>query len=343
MLVVMSKSATEQHVKDVCTAISQLGFEARPMPGEQRTAIGVVGNDRRVDDSHIRGLPGVANVIHVSAPYKQVSREWRQDRTVIELTNGVRIGGDEVVVMAGPCAVESEEKLLEVAALVAKSGATILRGGAYKPRTSPYSFQGLGVDGLKILAKARAQYGLAIITEAIDHASADAVAEYADIVQIGARNMQNFALLKHVGSLGRPVMLKRGMSATMKEWLLAAEYILNAGNPNVILCERGIRSFDSATRNVMDITAVALAKTLTHLPVVADPAHATGRRDMVAPVARASIAVGADGVMVETHPRPNEALSDGPQSLYPQQLEDLIVQLRQISEMLGRPLGHLAR
>ncbi len=341
MLVVMNKSATTQDVADVCSAISALGYEARPMPGEQRTAIGVVGNDSRLDDSHIRGLPGVTKVIHVSAPYKQVSREWRPSRTVITLNNGVRIGGDEVVVMAGPCAVESEEKLMEVAAVVAKSGATILRGGAYKPRTSPYSFQGMGVDGLKILAKAREQYGLAVITEAIDQESADAVAEYADIIQIGARNMQNFALLKHVGGLGRPVMLKRGMSATMKEWLLAAEYILNAGNEQVILCERGIRSFDPATRNVMDITAIALAKTLTHLPIIADPAHATGRRDMVAPVARASVAVGADGVMVETHPRPNEAFSDGPQSLFPEQLQLLIAQLSQISEALGRPLAHL--
>ncbi|MCO4764491.1 MAG: 3-deoxy-7-phosphoheptulonate synthase [Myxococcales bacterium] len=341
MLVVMTHGASPENIADVCTAIAQLGFEARPMPGEQRTAIGVVGNDRRVDDSHIRGLPGVSQVIHVSAPYKQVSREWKAESTVIELSNGTRIGGNEVVVMAGPCAVESEEKLMEVAKVVAESGATILRGGAYKPRTSPYSFQGMGVEGLKILAKARDAYGLAVITEAIDPASADAVGEYADIIQIGARNMQNFALLKHVGQLGKPVMLKRGMSATIKEWLLAAEYILNAGNEQVILCERGIRSFDSATRNVMDITAVALARTLTHLPIIADPAHATGRRDMVAPVARASVAVGADGIMVETHPRPNEALSDGPQSLYPEQLQTLMVQLSQISSALGRPLATL--
>ncbi len=343
MLVVMTTHATPEQVADVCTAIGHLGFEARPMPGGQRTAIGVVGNDRRVEDSTIAGLPGVAEVIHVSSPYKQVSREWKPESTVITLDNGVQIGGDAVVVMAGPCAVEGPEKLLEVAGIVADAGGVILRGGAYKPRTSPYSFQGLGPEGLKILAEARKAYGLAVITEAIDQESADAVAEVADIIQIGARNMQNFALLKHVGKLGRPVMLKRGMSATVKEWLLAAEYVLSAGNEQVILCERGIRSFDSATRNVMDITAVALARTLTHLPIIADPSHATGRRDMVPPVARASVAAGADGVMVETHPRPSEAFSDGPQALYPDQLKKLMGELGVISGALGRPLATLPK
>lgn len=341
MLVVMKKNASAEQVASVCSAIEALGFEARPMPSEHRTAIGVVGNDGRVQDGGIRTLPGVEQVIHVSSPYKQVSREWRSEPTVIELGNGTKIGGEHVVVMAGPCAVEGREKLLEVAGHVAAAGATILRGGAYKPRTSPYSFQGLGEAGLDILAEARERYGLAIITEAIDQDSADAVAEVADIIQIGARNMQNFALLKHVGRLGKPVMLKRGMSATVKEWLLAAEYILKEGNGRVILCERGIRSFDAATRNVMDITAVALARSLTHLPIIADPSHATGRRDMVAPVARAAIAAGADGVMVETHPRPSEAFSDGPQALLPAELQQLLVELAAISGILGRPLASL--
>ncbi len=336
MLVVMHHTATTEDVDRVCDAITQMGFEPRPMPGEQRTAIGLVGNDTRVEDSRVRGLPGVARVIHVSAAYKQVSREWKAETTVIELFNGARIGGNDIVVMGGPCSVESEDQLMRAAEVVAEAGGRVLRGGAFKPRTSPYAFQGLGEEGLELLAKARERFGLAIITEALDPRSAGLVAQYADILQIGARNMQNFALLKEVGQLGKPVMIKRGMAATIKEWLLAAEYVVNEGNGDVMLCERGIRSFDSATRNVMDVAAIPLVKSLTHLPVIGDPSHATGVREMVTPMARAAVAAGADGIIVETHPNPNEALSDGPQALYPDQFRALTREVAAIAAVLGR-------
>ena len=342
MLITMKRTATTDQIRHVCDLIEAMGYEARPMPGGVRTAIGIVGNDRPVSEAPFRGLEGVSAVIHVSAPYKQVSREWRSRRTVVELENGVRIGGDEVVIMGGPCAVESEEQLMSAAKIVAEAGGVVLRGGAFKPRTSPYSFQGLGEQGLELLSKARSEYGLAIVTEAMDLQSADMVAESADIIQIGARNMQNYPLLRHIGRLNKPVMLKRGMSATIKEWLLAAEYILSGGNDQVILCERGIRGFDDATRNVMDVSAIALVKELSHLPVIADPSHATGRRSLVAPVARASVAVGADGVIVETHPKPHEALSDGPQALFPDQFASMVGSLRAIAATLERPLAVLA-
>jgi 3-deoxy-7-phosphoheptulonate synthase len=335
MLIVMRASATQEQVDRVCRAIENMGFTPAPMPGGARTAIGVVGNDRRLDAAPVSGLPGVVEVIHVTAPYKQVSREWKADATVIELDNGVRIGGGELVVMGGPCAVEGEGPLMDAAEAVAAAGARVLRGGAFKPRTSPYSFQGMGEDGLKLLAAARDRFGLAIVTEAIDPESAKLVAEYADIVQIGARNMQNFALLKTVGTLGRPVLLKRGMSATIKEWLLAAEYVVDAGNEQVMLCERGIRSFDPATRNVLDVSAIAIAKATSHLPVIADPSHATGKRALVAPAARASVAAGADGLIVETHPRPHEALSDGPQALLPDAFAQLVRDVRGIHAVLS--------
>ncbi len=341
MLIVMKTTATEAEVERVCSVIADMGFEARPMPGGQRTAIGLVGNDKPVDSSRVRGLPGVKEVVAVSAPYKQVSREWKPENSVVELFNGTRIGSNEVVVMGGPCSVESESQLMESARVVAEAGGTVLRGGAFKPRSSPYSFQGLGEDGLKLMAQARSEYGLAIITEALDAESAVLVAKYADIIQLGARNMQNFALLKTVGGLGKPVMLKRGLCATIKEWLLAAEYLLHHGAVDVMLCERGIRSFDTATRNVMDVAAIAVAKTLTHLPIIADPSHATGRRDMVIPMARAAIAAGADGIIVETHPNPCEALSDGPQALYPDQFHELVGMSRRIAEVVGRPLSTL--
>lgn len=341
MLVVMKRGASAEAIKRVCEVIDEMGYRAEPMPGAQRTAIGLVGNDGRVNDSRIRGLQGVAKVIHVSAPYKQVSREWHTEPTVITLSNGAQIGGEGVVLMGGPCSVESEAQLMAAAETVAAAGGVILRGGAFKPRTSPYAFQGLGEEGLKLLARARERTGLAIITEALDPASADLVAEYGDIIQIGARNMQNFSLLRHVGRLNKPVMLKRGMSATVKEWLLAAEYVVNEGNKQVMLCERGIRSFDDSTRNVMDVAALALVKTLTHLPVIADPSHATGRRDMVQPMARAAIAAGADGLIVETHPCPNEALSDGPQALYPEQFHAMAQQVRDIARIIDRPMTAL--
>ncbi len=342
MLIVMHSRATEAQIKTVSDVIEDMGYRAEIMPGHQRTAIGLVGNDGRVGDSRIRGLPGVRQVIHVSAPYKQVSLEWQAEPTVITLSNGARIGGQDVAIMGGPCSVESETQLMEAAEAVAKAGGVVLRGGAFKPRTSPYAFQGLGEEGLKLLAKARQRFGLAVITEALDLASADLVAEYADIIQIGARNMQNFSLLRHVGRMNKPVMLKRGMSATVKEWLLAAEYVVNEGNKQVMLCERGIRSFDDSTRNVMDVAAVALVKTLTHLPVIADPSHATGRRDMVTPMARAAVAAGADGLIVETHPRPNEALSDGPQSLYPVQFQAMTQEVTAVAKVIGRGIAALA-
>lgn len=338
MLVLMRNDATEADIQRVNQAIEDLGYEARPIPGEQRTAIGVVGNDRRVDSSTIEGLPGVLDVIHVSAPYKLVSREWKKESTVIELENGTIIGGDAVVVMGGPCSVENEEQIMTAARQVKEAGGTVLRGGAFKPRTSPYSFQGLEKRGLELLARARSQYGLAVTTEAVDPASADLVAEHADIIQIGARNMANYALLRHVGKLEKPILLKRGMSATIKELLLAAEYLLAEGNERVMLCERGIRSFDTTTRNVFDVAAVPILKSLSHLPVVADPSHGTGRRDKVTVMARAAVAAGADGLIVEMHPNPERALSDGAQSLYPDQFTDMVRQVRRIAEAVDRRL-----
>ena len=338
MLIVMKHNATPQEVEGAVATIHTLGYRAHPMPGRQRTAIGLVGNDGRVDTARLVGLPGVLEIIPVSRPYKQVSREWREDDTVVTLANGTAIGGRGVVVMAGPCSVESEGQIMEVAELVADAGATVLRGGAYKPRTSPYSFQGLGVEGLKLLARAREATGLAIVTEAVDPESLDAVEEYADIVQIGARNMQNYPLLRRAGRCSRPVLLKRGLAATIKELLLAAEYILSEGNPNIILCERGVRSFDTETRNLFDLTAIPVVKSLSHLPIIADPSHGTGIRDKVTPMARAAVAAGADGLLVEVHPDPPKALSDGAQSLNPEECVEMMAQVRGIAEYIGRPL-----
>jgi 3-deoxy-7-phosphoheptulonate synthase len=296
-----------------------------------------VGNDGRVDSSRLAGLPGVKEIIHVTQPYKQVSREWKPENTVVHLPGGLAIGGSEVVVIAGPCSVESEEQILSAARAVRDAGAAILRGGAFKPRSSPYTFQGLGVRGLKLLAKAREETGLLICTEAMDTQDVAVVEEYADIIQIGARNMQNFALLKRVGRSQKPVLLKRGLAATITELLLSAEYILAAGNHNVILCERGIRGFDSqTTRNVFDLTAIAVVHELSHLPMIADPSHATGRRDKVIPMARAAVAAGADGILVEVHPQPDRALSDGAQSLYPEQFSQLMREIRAIAEAIHR-------
>ncbi|HBN08383.1 MAG TPA: 3-deoxy-7-phosphoheptulonate synthase [Cyanobacteria bacterium UBA8530] len=336
MLILMQQTATQADIERVLATVVELGFQARPIPGEQRMAIGVVGNDRQIDGSRLEALPGVREIIHVSAPYKLVSREWKKSDTEIRLFNGTVVGGKGIVVMGGPCSVESEEQIMEAAAFVAAMGGAVLRGGAYKPRSSPYSFQGMGEEGLKILARAREKYGLAIITEAIDGESADRVADYADIIQIGARNMQNFALLRHVGKLDKPVLLKRGISATIKELLLAAEYILSEGNEKVILCERGIRSFDDATRNVMDIAAIPILKQLSHLPVIADPSHGTGLRNKVIPMSRAAVAAGADGLIVEMHPHPEKALSDGMQSLYPEQFGELVREVGKIAAVLDR-------
>src|ERR1051326_1548431 len=339
MLIVMEHGATPAEVDRVVRTIEELGYQARPMPGAQRTAVGLVGNDGRVDASRLAALPGVKEIIHVTQPYKQVSREWKQETTKVELPGGLVIGGEAVVVMAGPCSVESEIQILTAARQVRAAGAAILRGGAFKPRSSPYSFQGLGRKGLELLAKAREETGLLVVTEAMDPEGVDAVAEYADIVQIGARNMQNFSLLKHAGRSGKPVLLKRGMAATITELLLSAEYLLAEGNHDVILCERGIRSFDPATRNVLDLTAVPVVQALSHLPIIADPSHGTGRRDKVIPMARAAVASGADGIMVEVHPEPDRALSDGDQSLYPDQFTELMRQIEVIAAAIERRIA----
>lgn len=338
MLVVMNHNATPDDIRGVVDTIRELGYDAAPIPGKQRTAIGLIGNDGKVDASRIASLAGVLQIIHVSKPYKQVSREWRDDSTVVELGNGTRIGGDEVVVMAGPCSVESEEQILGIAHRLRGAGATILRGGAFKPRSSPYSFQGMGVEGLQLLARARDETGMAIVTEAIDPEGVDLVAEYADIVQIGARNMQNFSLLRRAGRAGKPVLLKRGMSATLNELLLSAEYILAEGNGNVILCERGVRGFDTHTRNLLDLTAIPVVKSLSHLPIIADPSHGTGVRSKVIPMARAAVAAGADGLMIEVHPNPERALSDGAQTLFPAQFDELMEQIRGIARAIDREL-----
>jgi 3-deoxy-7-phosphoheptulonate synthase len=336
MLVVMRQDASETEIQVVVEEIEDMGYEARPMPGKQRTTVGLMGNDGRIDSARIQGLPGVFEIILVTKPYKKASREWRDTDTIVELENGIQFGGTEVPVIAGPCGVESEEQILDSAIQLKNMGANLLRGGAFKPRTSPYSWQGLGVEGLKMLAKAKEATGLAIVTEAIDPDGVDLVAEYADIVQVGARNMQNYPLLRRAGKCGKPVLLKRGMAATLTELLLAAEYLLAEGNDDVILCERGVRSFDPHTRNLLDLTAIPMVKSLSHLPIIADPSHGTGIRDKVIPMARAAVAAGADGLMIEVHPNPPRALSDGAQSLYPNQFGDLMEQIRVIANAIGR-------
>jgi 3-deoxy-7-phosphoheptulonate synthase len=342
MLIVMRHGAPEEDVRRVVVTIEEMGYQARPMPGKQRTTVGLVGNDGRVDGSRLAALPGVQEIIHVTKPYKQVSREWKPDSTVIRLAGGLTVGGDDVIVMAGPCSVESERQILEAARAVREAGATVLRAGAFKPRSSPYSFQGLGRAGLKLLRRAREETGLLIVTEAMDVEGLDWVAEVADIIQIGARNMQNYSLLKHAGRAGKPILLKRGLSATIQELLLSAEYILAEGNPNVILCERGVRGFDPATRNLFDLSAIPVVHGLSHLPIIADPSHGTGHRDMVIPMARAAVAAGADGLLVEVHPSPDRALSDGAQSLYPEQFDRLMKEIRLIVEAIGRRVAEPA-
>jgi len=342
VLIVMRHGATEQEVQRVVRVIEEMGYQARPMPGNQRTAVGLVGNDGRVDASRLEGLPGVQEVIHVSKPYKQVSREWKAEPTVVALAGGVTIGGSEVAVIAGPCSVESEQQIVEAARQVKEAGAVILRGGAFKPRSSPYTFQGLGRPALRLLAKAREETGLLICTEAMDAEGMQWVTEVADIVQIGARNMQNYSLLKAAGRCGKPVLLKRGIAATITELLLSAEYVLAEGNHRVILCERGVRSFDTETRNLFDLTAIPVVHKLSHLPIIADPSHGTGLREKVIPMARAAVAAGADGIMVEVHPNPEAALSDGAQSLYPEQFAQLMREVRVIAEVIGRRVAEPA-
>jgi 3-deoxy-7-phosphoheptulonate synthase len=342
MLIVMRHGAPEEDIRRVSETIEEMGYQARPMPGKQRTTIGLVGNDGRVDGSRLAALPGVQEIIHVTKPYKQVSREWKAETTIVRLPGGLTVGGEEVVVMAGPCSVESETQILQAARAVREAGATVLRAGAYKPRSSPYSFQGMGRAGLKLLARAREETGLLIVTEAMDAEEMDFVAEVADIIQLGARNMQNYSLLKRAGRSGKPILLKRGLSATIQELLLSAEYILAEGNPNVILCERGVRGFDPATRNILDLSAIAVVHGLSHLPIIADPSHGTGHRDMVTPMARAAVAAGADGLLVEVHPNPDRALSDGAQSLYPSQFDLMMKETRLIAEAIGRRVAEPA-
>ncbi len=338
----MRHGAPEADIQRVVSVIEEMGYQARPMPGKQRITVGVVGNDGRIDGSRLEALDGVQEIIHVTKAYKQVSREWKPESTVVRLPGGLSIGGDDVVVMAGPCSVESEEQILAVAAAVRDAGATVLRGGAFKPRSSPYSFQGLGRRGLDLLGRARAETGLLIVTEAMDAEGVDMVSEVADIIQIGARNMQNYSLLKTAGRAGKPVLLKRGLSATIQELLLSAEYILAEGNPDVILCERGVRGFDGATRNLFDVSAVPVVHGLSHLPIIADPSHGTGHREMVTPMALAAVAAGADGLLVEVHPDPQRAWSDGAQSLEVPQFQRLMREARLIAEAIGRRVAEPA-
>jgi 3-deoxy-7-phosphoheptulonate synthase len=343
MLVVMKQGATEADIARVCDWIREKGYTPAPMPGAQRTAVGLVGNDGRVDGSALEDLPGVAEVIHVSNPYKQVSREWKPETTVVTIAPGVSFGGTAIPVVAGPCSVESEEQILASAKAVKAAGAVALRGGAFKPRSSPYSFQGMGKKGLELLSLAKRETGLAIVTEAMDDAGAELVAKHADCIQIGARNMQNYSLLKTVGKLGKPVLLKRGMAATIQDLLLSAEYILAEGNAQVILCERGLRSFDTTSRNLFDLTAIPVVQQLSHLPIVADPSHGTGRRDKVLPMARAAVAAGADGVLIEVHPQPEKAMSDGAQSQTPEQFAETMQHLRAIATAIGRTIAGPAK
>ena len=334
MLIVMSHTASPADIDKVIETVSGMGFTAAPIPGSQRTAIGVLGNKGYVDDANIRDLPGVQQTLHVSKPYKLVSRDFHPENTIVDV-QGVRIGeGERPVVVAGPCAVESEQQILLTACFVKEQGADLLRGGAFKPRTGPHTFQGLREEGLKLLAKAREATGLPIVTEVMSPDNVGLVAEYADLLQVGARNMQNFDLLRELGKIRKPVLLKRGMSATIEEFLAAAEYILAEGNQQVILCERGIRTFETATRNTLDLAMVPLVKELTHLPIMVDPSHATGKRSLVAPMSKAALVAGAHGVLVEVHPEPEKALSDGPQSLTFPGFAKLMAELKQLQGCL---------
>jgi 3-deoxy-7-phosphoheptulonate synthase len=335
MLIVMDAAASAEDVRRVVETVQSLGLQAHPIPGAQRTAIGITGNRGVVEPAAFENLPGVAEVIPVSAPYKLVSREAKRENTVVSV-GGVPIGGKRLAIVAGPCAIESEAQAIETGIRVREAGATLYRGGAFKPRTSPYSFQGLGEEGLKILSRVRRETGLAIITEVLDTETAELVAEHADCLQVGARNMQNFSLLRRLGRLRKPVLLKRGMSATIEELLLSAEYLLAEGNYEVILCERGVRTFADHTRNTLDLAAIPYVQRISHLPILVDPSHGTGKRQKVIPLSRAAVAVGADGLLVEVHPHPEQALSDGPQALLPEMFAELMRQVRQLAPVVGR-------
>jgi len=333
-LIVMKSDATQADVDRVVRVIETLGFRGHAMPGENRTAIGVTGNKTAVDPAHFENLPGVAEAIRVTQPYKLISKDLRPEKSVVKVGNA-SIGGDELAMIAGPCALENPKQVFTVAEAVAASGAKFFRGGAFKPRTSPYAFQGLGEEGLKLLAEVRDQFGLNIVTEAMDERGIDMVVKYGDCIQIGARNMQNFSLLKYAGQTRTPVLLKRGLSATLDEFLLAAEYIMAEGNYDVILCERGIRTFATHARNTMDLSVVPAVNRITHLPIIVDPSHGTGHNYMVNPLARAGVAVGADGLIIEVHPCPEEAMCDGAQALTPVQYQELVEQVAKIREVVS--------
>jgi 3-deoxy-7-phosphoheptulonate synthase len=338
MIVAMQESASEEQIQQVIERLINMGFEVHRSTGARQTVLGAVGARHEFDIRDIEVLSGVGEVHRISSPYKLVARSFRPEGTVVKFSNGVSIGGDEVVIMAGPCSVESHEQLFAVAETVSKSGAKFLRGGAFKPRTSPYSFQGLGEDALKLLREAADKFGLLVVSEVMEISQIQLLLPYVDVLQVGARNMQNFNLLRELGKVRKPVLLKRGIAATIEELLLSAEYLMAGGNYEVIVCERGIRTFETYTRNTLDISAIPIVKKLSHLPIVADPSHGTGRRDKVAPMGRAAIAAGADGLLVEVHNCPDKALSDGAQSLYPEQFVQLMAQLRIIAPAVGRTL-----
>lgn len=340
MIVVMQADAKEKEIQGVVARLEREGFKVHLSRGTLRTVIGAIGDKTRLEHHALEAMPGVEKVIPILKPFKLAAREFKPEDTIVEVGE-LKVGGPDLHIIAGPCAVESREQLMETAHAVREAGATMLRGGAFKPRTSPYSFQGLAERGLEFLAEAREETGLAIVTEVTDQTKAGAVAQVADVLQIGSRNMQNFALLKTVARLGKPVLLKRGLSATIEEWLLAAEYILAEGNFQVILCERGIRTFETFTRNTLDLSALAAVKQLSHLPVLADPSHGTGKKELVIPLARAAIAAGADGLLIEVHPKPEDALSDGPQSLRPEEFASLVQEVAGIAKVLGRSLGRI--
>jgi 3-deoxy-7-phosphoheptulonate synthase len=339
MIVAMQESASEEQVQDVINRLIEMGFEVHRSTGARQTVLGAVGARHEFDIRDIEVLSGVGEVHRISSPYKLVARTFRPEGTVVRFSNGVSIGGDEVVIMAGPCSVESRDQILAVAETVSKSGARFLRGGAFKPRSSPYSFQGLGEEALKHLREAADQFGLLVVSEVMEISQIPLMLPYVDLLQVGARNMQNFNLLRELGKVRKPVLLKRGIAATIEELLLSAEYLMAGGNYQVIVCERGIRTFETYTRNTMDISAIPIVKKLSHLPIVADPSHGTGRRDKVPPMGRAAIAAGADGLLVEVHNCPDKALSDGAQSLYPEQFVQLMAQLRIIAPAVGRKLS----
>jgi 3-deoxy-7-phosphoheptulonate synthase len=339
MLVVMKAQATPEEIQAVCEHIEQLGFRAHALPGAQRTAIGITGNKGEVDRGNLEELSGVAEVIRVTKAYKLASRDVKQEDTVIDFAGSdATIGGRGLAVIAGPCSVETREQAFSIAEKVAASGAQFFRGGAFKPRTSPYAFQGLGLEALRIMADIRTEFGLRIVTEAMDSESLELVAEWADVIQIGARNMQNYSLLKKAGKLRKPVLIKRGLSATLEEFLMSAEYVMSEGNYQVILCERGVRTFTDHTRNTLDLSIVPAVQRVSHLPILVDPSHGTGRRDSVLPMARAGVASGADGILVEVHDHPEKALSDGPQSIYPEQFAIMMNEIGQIAPVVGRYL-----